>query len=105
MDYKLRWSEQAVKNLEQILDDIKIKWTEREVNNFKVKLSHQLDLIVQFPYMFPASMLKKGLRKAVLSKQTTLFYKVINDTVYLAYLHINKKDVKYIEGYLPEKSL
>jgi hypothetical protein len=45
--------------------------------------------------MFPASMLKKGLRKAVLSKQTTLFYKVINDTVYLAYLHINKKDVKY----------
>lgn len=96
MDYKLRWSDESVKNLEDILDDIKFKWTDKEVDNFKNKLSHQLDLIVQNPLMFPVSTIKKGLRKAVLSKQTTIFYQIIDNIVYLTYLHINKKDINSI---------
>jgi plasmid stabilization system protein ParE len=97
MDYKLRWSDETVKNLEDILEDIKLKWTDKEVDNFKSKLSHQLELIAQNPYMFPVSTIKNGLRKAVLSKQTTIFYQVIDDIVYLAYLHINKKDLNKIK--------
>ncbi len=96
MDYKLRWSDESIKNLEDILDDIKFKWTDKEVDNFKSKLSHQLDLIIQNPFLFPASTIKNGLRKAVLSKQTTIFYQVIDDIVYLAFLHINKKDINNI---------
>lgn len=97
MDYKLRWSDEAVENLEEILDDIKFKWTDKEVNNFKDKLNHQLDLIIQNPHMFPSSTIKHGLRKAVLSKQTTIFYQIIDNIIYLAYLHINKKDIDYIK--------
>ncbi|NJK98725.1 MAG: type II toxin-antitoxin system RelE/ParE family toxin [Bacteroidales bacterium] len=97
MDYKLRWSDESVKNLEEILNNINSKWTEKEVNNFKSKLSHQLDLIIQNPYMFPASTIKPELRKAVLSKQTTIFYQIIDEFVYLAYLHINKKDINNIK--------
>ena len=97
MGYKLRWSDESVKNLEDILDFIKFKWTDKEVDNFKNKLSHQLDLIVQNPYMFPVSTIKNGLRKAVLSKQTTIFYQIIDDIVYLTYLHINKKDIDKIK--------
>lgn len=74
MGYELRWSDESVKNLEEILDDIKIKWTEKEVNNFKMKLNHLLDLITHHPFMFPVSSIKPKLRKAVLSKQTTKFY-------------------------------
>jgi len=54
MVYKLRWSDESVKNLEDILEDIKFKWTDKEVDNFKIKLSHQLDLIIHNPYLFPA---------------------------------------------------
>lgn len=97
MAYKLRWSDESVKNLDDILEDIKFKWTEREVDNFKKKLNHQLDLIIQNPFMFPASTIKTGLRKAVLSKQTTIFYQIIDDIIYLSYLHINKKDINIIE--------
>ncbi|MCF8229848.1 MAG: type II toxin-antitoxin system RelE/ParE family toxin [Bacteroidales bacterium] len=97
MDFKLRWSDESVKNLEDILEDIKFKWSDKEVDNFKSKLSHQLDLIVQNPYMFPVSTIKNGLRKAVLSKQTTIFYEIMDDIVYLAYLHINKKDINIIK--------
>ena len=97
MDYKLRWSDESVKNLEEILDDIKSKWTDKEIDKFKSKLSHQLDLIVQNPYMFPASTVKNGLRKAVLSRQTTIFYQIVDDIVYMAYLHINKRDISNIK--------
>ncbi len=97
MVYKLRWSDESVKNLEDILEDIKFKWTDKEVDNFKIKLSHQLDLILHRPYMFPASTIKDGLRKAVLSKQTTIFYEINDDMVYLAYLHINKRDFNSIK--------
>jgi plasmid stabilization system protein ParE len=97
MTYKLRWSNESIKNLEEILDDIRFKWTEKEVNNFKYKLSHQLDLIIQNPYLFPESTIKIGLRKAVLSKQTTIYYQIMDDIVFLAYLHINKKDTTHIK--------
>lgn len=92
MAYKLRWSEESVRNLDEILEDIRRKWTEREVNNFKKKFSHQLNLIIQNPLMFPVSSQHPKLRKAVLSKQTTVFYELNNETVSLAYIHLNKKD-------------
>ena len=42
MDYKLRWSEESVKNLEEILDYLKYKWTDKEVNKAHEKLRNRL---------------------------------------------------------------
>ena len=91
MAYNLRWSEESLRNLDEIIEDIQFKWTEKEVNNFKDKLSHQLDLIIQNPLMFPASKKHSRLRKAVLSKQTTIFYEIHEEPIYLAYIHLNKR--------------
>ena len=40
MAYKLRWSEESVRNLDEIIEDIRRKWPEKEVNNFKVKATN-----------------------------------------------------------------
>ena len=92
MVYKLQWSEEAINNLEEILNYLHSKWTNREVNKFKTKLSKQLNLIVQNPLIFPASDYNPKLRKAVLSPQTTIFYQIKDNTIYLAYIFVNKKD-------------
>ena len=92
MDYRLRWSEESLQNLDDIIDDIYGKWSEREVQKFKKKLVHLLDLIVSNPLLFPASIQNPDLRKAVLSKQSTVFYKIEKDVVYVSYIHINKRD-------------
>jgi plasmid stabilization system protein ParE len=97
MDYKLFWSDEAVRNLEEILDDLNYKWTQKEVTNFKEKLNRQLELIISNPYLFPASQYKPRLRKAVLSKQTTIFYEIRENRIYLAYLHLNRKDIGRIK--------
>lgn len=47
--------------------------------------------------MFPISIHIPRLRKAVLSKQTTIFYEVKGKAIYLAYLHVNRKDIKKLK--------
>ena len=76
MDFKIIWTNEAINNLEEILDYLHTNWSQREINHFKNILSKQISLIQQFPKMFPVSEYNKDLRKAVLSKQTTLFYKI-----------------------------
>lgn len=89
MAYKIFWTEEAIRNLEEILDYLLSRWTQREVNNFKVKLSKQIDLIGKNPKLFPISTFQPRLRKAVLSKQTSIFYEIKDDMIYLAYIFVN----------------
>ena len=93
MDYKIFWTEEAIQNLEEIIDYLKNKWTQREVGNFKLKLSKQIDLISNNPGMFPISTFQPRLRKAVLSRQTSIFYEIKDNVIYLAYIFVNHKNV------------
>ena len=72
-DFKVYWTDEAINNLESILNYLGYKWTEREIENFKRKLVKQIELIRNNPQIFPVSKYNPKLRKAVLSKQTTIF--------------------------------
>jgi plasmid stabilization system protein ParE len=97
MVYKLHWSKEAVQNLEEILNYLVENWSDKAVESFKQNLGLQLDFIIKNPSMFPSSNHIPRLRKAVLSKQTTVFYEVKGKTIYLAYLHVNRKDIKSLK--------
>jgi len=97
MDYKLVWTHEAIDNLEGILNYLIANWSQKEVIQFKYKLSKQIDLILQFPKMFPVSDYNPQLRKAVLSKQTTLFYQIKGEAIYLVYIFVNTKNIKKIK--------
>ena len=93
MDYKLFWSKESISNLESILSYLESEWTDREITNFKRKLSKQLELIEKNPRSFPISDVQPRLRKAVLSKQTTIFYELIDYEIHIAYLFSNRMDI------------
>jgi len=92
MGYKLFWTEEAIQNLKNIIYYLTNEWTLREVDNFKEKLSKQIDLIKKYPRMFPVSTVQPRLRKAVLSKQTSIFYEISDNEIYLTYIHVNHKN-------------
>lgn len=94
MDYKLHWTKESIRNLEEILDYLICKWTQKEVDNFNRKLSKKLDMILQNPRMFPVSIFNPKLRKAVLTKQVTIFYEIKNKQIYVTYLFVNRKNLK-----------
>jgi len=67
-DYKIFWTDEAINNLEDILDYLLKNWTQREIDNFKSRLSKQIRLMQQNPNLFPVSKYNSRLRRAVLSK-------------------------------------
>lgn len=97
MDYKLFWSKESISNLESILSYLESKWTDREIASFKRKLSKQLELIEKNPRLFPVSDVQPRLRKAVLSKQTTIFYELKEYEIHIAYLFSNRMDIVRIK--------
>jgi len=97
MDCKIFWADEALDNLESILSYLETEWTEREVANFKKKLSKQLDLIQRNPELFPISEYHSNLRKAVLSKQTIVFYQLKGFEIHITYLFNTRMDVKRLK--------
>lgn len=96
-EFKIFWTHEAINNLEDILDYLRTRWTYREIENFKKRLSKQINLIEQNPKLFPVSQFNPRLRKAVLSKQTTIFYEISGYTIYLVYLFNNKQDIEKVK--------
>ena len=85
-DYNIYWTNEAVNNLELILNHSGNSPLQLEAEDFRKSLSKQINLIQQNPYLFPISLNNSRLRKAVLNKQTIVFYEVSAQNIYLIHL-------------------
>ena len=93
MASRILWSAESVSNLESILNYLESNWSEREVSKFKAQLSRNLEIISRFPAIFPESKSKPGLRRAVLNKQVSIIYQILEESVLIAYLVDNRQDI------------
>jgi plasmid stabilization system protein ParE len=85
------WSKKAKKNYFSILDYLLSEWTEKEMLAFHKKTLKVLHQISRFPEMFVFSG-KKDIRKCVLTKQVTLYYKVFPDKIILVTFWDSRKN-------------
>ena len=90
--YPIVWSDEAVKNKESITRYIQKHWSEKEVQNFFRKLDKRITLISMHPRLFPKSEIFYEVRRSVLNKQTSIYYKFENDTVKILYIFDNRKN-------------
>jgi len=90
--YKLIWSDEALNNLNSIVNYLENRWSEREIKRFAQLLDKQLKLIENNPQLFAESDKSKGLRKSVLSKQTTIYYTIIDSQIRLISLFDNRQN-------------
>jgi len=84
--YKIIWTDEAYKNLQHIIDYLEKFWTSREIRKFARLLDKQLVLIKKNPALYPYSIKSKHIRKSVLTKQITLYYRVADTEIYLVTL-------------------
>lgn len=92
--YKIIWSDEALANLKQIISYLEQNWTIREIKKFANLLDRQLIRIQNNPFLFPRSDVQENFRKAVLSKQTTIYYQVFNLEIHIVTLFDNRQDPK-----------
>ena len=74
--FKLIWSDEALKNLKNIISYLEEHWTKREIRKFARLLDKQLLLIEDNPLQFPKSEQYDKYRKSVLTKHTTIYYEI-----------------------------
>ena len=58
-----------------------MSWSAKVKSNFIEKLDHNIDIIKLEPETFPESQKDPGLRKCVITKQTTLYYRFDSDQI------------------------
>jgi len=90
--YKLIWSDEALTNLKGIIDYLEYRWTKREIKKFVQLLDRQLKLIKENPLLFAESDKSNGLRKSVLSRQTTIYYRVVKFEIHIMTLFNNRQN-------------
>ena len=90
--YKLIWSDEALNNLKGIIDYLENRWTNREIKKFAQLLDKQFKLIKNNPFLFAESDKSNGLRKSVLSRQTTIYYRIIDYEIRIITLFDNRQN-------------
>jgi addiction module RelE/StbE family toxin len=89
---KIRWTEEATKNLESIIIYLETNWTTKELKKFFQKLEKQLLLLSIFPEAYPLSQQKKRIHRCVLSKNLTIYYTIKDDSIVLLSLFDTRQD-------------
>jgi plasmid stabilization system protein ParE len=80
---KIRWTEEATKNLESIINYLESNWTSKELIKFFQKLEKQLLLLSLFPEAYPFSIRRRKIHRCVLSKYLTIYYTIEDECLVL----------------------
>jgi len=96
--YKLIWSDEALQNLKSIIAYLEERWTNREINKFARLLDRNLELIKDNPQLFPKSDHSQELRRSVISKQVSLYYRIENQTVHIVSIFNNRQNPNRVKN-------
>lgn len=96
MGLNIRWTKRAEKSFDEIVERIEERWSEKSAKKFVRKTDKVLDLMSDNPLMFPESK-KKGIRKGLITKQTSVYYRVFKNIIRLITFRDNRKDPKKLK--------
>ena len=77
MAMKISWSPEAEATFSAILNYLEEEWSEKEIRNFVAKTNKVINRISRDPKLFIAFG-EEEVRKAVITKQSSLFYSIDN---------------------------
>ena len=92
--YKILWTDFALSELENTIEYLEENWTERELRNLALEIEETLSLISHNPNLFQTSDVKKDIRRVVIAKHNTLYYRVKNNTIEILSFFSNRQSPK-----------
>ncbi len=91
MVVEIKWSKKAKATFDDIVDFITENWSEKSAKKFVRKTEHTLMLISQNPKIF-AEVDKKNIRKGIIVKQISVFYRVYNQHIRIITFWDNRRN-------------
>ena len=92
--YKIVWTDHAFAELKEIITYLESNWTSKEISRLFKKIEKSLAQIVRNPSMYPKTDRRESVRRAVLTRQLTLYYKTDNNYIYILSLFDNRRNPK-----------
>ena len=89
---KVVLSPTARKKLDTLLEYLQAEWSVKVKREFIKKLDKSVDQIATHPKSCPESQEFKGLHKCVVTKQTSLFYRITEDEIEVITIFDNRQD-------------
>lgn len=74
--YQVYLSQEAIEQLDYLLDYLEVRWSLRVRDNLLAKLGRSVKTISTMPYAFPVSQKMAGIRKCVITPLTIAYYRV-----------------------------
>jgi len=97
MSRKVIISQIAEKRLEILFEYLLDAWSYKVKTDFINKLDKNIQIIKNQPESFPESEKESGLRKCVITKQTTLYYEFNNKEIHILSLFDTRQDPKKLK--------
>lgn len=90
--YRLLWSDHALEQLRQTFAYLEENFTERECRRLATRLDFTLRLIKQNPTSYPRSEHAGRVRRAVVNRHNTIYYRVSEKQIEILSFFSNRQD-------------
>tara|TARA_Y100001001_G_scaffold123525_1_gene121863 strand:- start:1055 stop:1354 length:300 start_codon:yes stop_codon:yes gene_type:complete len=94
------WTYEAKKSFDGIFDYLMIVWSQKEAIAFIDLVEATIEKIKSYPKLFKISPYNNASREALLTKHTTMFYRVLEGLIEIEYLWGNFQDPNKIDKLL-----
>ncbi len=100
---KVTWTRKADTSFSGIVDYLLDIWTVEIATNFVYEVEHTIELIVRNPEMFNVSLYDNIGREAFITEHTTMFYRILDDSIEIEYFWGNFDDSEKLNNLLKFK--
>ena len=94
------WTHEAERSFNGIIDFLLAQWTPKEANTFIDMVEATIKRIQSNPEMFKVSEYDNQSREALITKHTTMFYRIHNQRIEIEYFWGNYQDPKKLKNLL-----
>ncbi len=92
MSLEIYFTPRSKQTLTQTYNFIESKFGSKVADKFAAKAEKTISLIALYPYMFKSSTIDENVRIGLISKQTSLFYRITETSIHLLYFWDNRMD-------------
>ncbi|GGG45681.1 type II toxin-antitoxin system RelE/ParE family toxin [Epilithonimonas arachidiradicis] len=90
-DFEILWTDLALEELAQTVEYLEQEFTDKEIDNLGNEIERILSIITQNPEIFPYSD-KYKIRKVVILKFNSLYYRILNDKIEIVSFFSNRQN-------------
>lgn len=92
MHKPIKWSSYANNDLSKLLEYLENRWNKKVSSKFILKLDFCINLIHKNPIQFPVFNKEFQIRKCVVTKQNTLYYRETNSRIEILRLYDSRQN-------------